>query len=265
MKRALALTAALTLFAAGPTAPAKAAPAPSAGGLAGCLQTENGCIDLNTVSESTELYVGQDAGGSLRGFTEFSNFASWAGSNLGVQLELSGGRIQVDSDGRGDSGDGDGDSGDGHGDGDDGDMDSHHDDDWTDDGDGHGDDWSDDQSDSDDGDSDEWYEGDGGTFQRAGWSAGRKADLAIFYERFSGKGDSFALQKNETLDLRKFDNGRWDNRISSARLIGGAPGKGALLCAKQSCKQPNLVFAFNGGVTSFPGKFDNTASFVAVF
>jgi hypothetical protein len=256
MKRMMASTAAATLLAAGTAAPAFAAPRD-------CIQVERSCVAMDDVGENTEIYVGQNADGSMQGFTRFENFADWAGDTYGVTFSLRNGSIRVDLSS---AGDGDSDRGDGGDRGGDGDSDGGDRGDKGDRGDrgGHGD-----RGDRR-GNRDNRHRHGGGDDDQIGWSA-RKASFATFYDRSSLSGESFVVAPNETKDdlndLNKPNGGDWNNEISSVRVTGGnnnAPG--AVLCARVSCQQGGWVLILNNGdATQLTGGFNNSASFVGVF
>jgi hypothetical protein len=238
----MASTAAATLLAAaGTAAPAAAAPRD-------CIQVERSCMSVNDIGENTEIYVGQNADGSMQGFTGFANFADWAGDTYGVTFSLRNGSIRVDLSS---AGDGDSDRGDGGDRGDRGDK--------GDRGDRGG-----------RGNRDNRHRHGGGDDNQIGWSA-RKASFATFYDRSSLSGESFVVAPNETKDdlndLNKPNGGDWNNEISSVRVVGGntnAPG--AVLCARVSCQQGGWVLILNNGdATQLTGGFNNSASFVGVF
>jgi hypothetical protein len=260
MKRHLAFAAAAALFATGTATPALAAPAAHRDGMPDCIPVENGCMPVDSIGENTQIYIGQQPGGAVQGFTDFANFADWARAVYKLDLDGSGGFMHVDYAGGGHGDDnsggednsGDGDDNGGHGDGDDNGGHGHGDGDGADSGHGHGD---------DDGRGD----GDGGGFVMG------RATFTTFYDRSTLSGPGFVLDPPNTIfdlrDVRMPGGGTWNNEISSFRVVGGNPGKpGVVLCAQVGCKTTGWIQVFNNGEElQLTGGFNNTASSVGVF
>ena len=257
MKRTMALFASAALFALGTAAPAMAAPS----GWPGCIPTDDGCIPLSDIDETTDIFIAQSPGGGMQGFTDFNDFAAWESNTYGRSFDSA--DDMLTSGGGSDLSDGDGGDG-GVPDGPDSDDGGHHHPVRGD----HDDPSSDPGSSDPDGpgDDDPFNDGGGGGFSHLSMA---RAAAATFFTGHGLSGPSFMLAPGDFVtNLKKIPmvgGGNFDNKISSFATQGGTKNKQAgMFCLKAFCTDGPRVF-LNGGPVELVLKFDNSISAVRLF